>query len=138
MQVVRHAADGAGELHELAVEPVDQAVRFGAVLGYLALQIAGRDAERGNLLAEIVMQLARQAFALFFVGVDEAGAELPDLLFLDGALAQLGREALASRSFCSARRRGVMSSTAPANPRKTPSGENRGTALLRAHRYSPS
>jgi DNA-binding response OmpR family regulator len=62
---MRHAADGAGELHPLVVHAVGLRACFDAIVGNLAFQIAGGDAEGGNLLAEIVMQLDDPAVALF-------------------------------------------------------------------------
>ena len=54
---------------------------LGAILRDALFQIADREADRGDLLTEVVMQFARQARSLLFLRVDQSSAESFELLF---------------------------------------------------------
>ena len=80
MELVRKPANTFGEVDQLLMQPIALRARPGLFLGKVRFQIARCNAQSGDLLAEVVMQLPRQASPFFFLGVNETGTQRPNSL----------------------------------------------------------
>jgi hypothetical protein len=80
VQVVRHVTDVLGERDRLLLQTDHLLLRLSHLRRQPALEAAAGDAQGGELLAEVVMQLAGDAGALGLLGRDQASDEALDLL----------------------------------------------------------
>src|SRR5580700_3468590 len=85
MQLVGKAPDAFGNLRHVLLDSFALLARPGLFGGNLLPQITHADTEGRDLLADIVVQLAREAAALLLLRVEQARAQGFDLLL--GAIA---------------------------------------------------
>src|ERR1035438_7863436 len=89
MELMRKPPNAFSQAGQILLKPVALRARAGLFFRNVRLQIARGNAQSGDLLAEIVMQLPREASPFFFLGVNEAGTQTLDLLLRASTLLQL-------------------------------------------------
>src|ERR1035438_7180877 len=115
MELMRKPANAFSQGSQILLQPVALRARTGLFFRNVRLQIARGNAQSGDLLAEIVMQLPREASPFFFLGVNEAALK-PWISFSARVRSSnsSASAALVVRSCSSACLRSVTSSRDPA------------------------
>ena len=112
---MRKPANAFSQASQILLQPVALRARTGLFFRNVRLQIARGNAQSGDLLAELVMQLPREASPFFFLGVNEAALK-PWISFSARVRSSnsSASAALVVRSCSSACLRSVTSSRDPA------------------------